>query len=110
MLFLAYSNFWLRIKTEYVTRSRFKKFKETYQETNQIIVCEDGIELSYKTHKITIYWKSLQHLLESHDIFLLSIKLYDYVIVPKRVFSNHEEIKRFREIITAKTGQQIISM
>ncbi len=109
VLFLTYSSFWNRIKTGYVTRLRFKRFNETYQETHKIILCEDGVELSYKTHKVTIYWKSFQQPLESDEVFLLPMKLYEYIIIPKRILSNPEEIKTVSKIITARTGYQIIS-
>jgi hypothetical protein len=110
LLLIAYSNILYRLRMEYTFRIGFAKFKEEYQELNKIVTSIEGIEVNRKTYRTTIYWKSFQQILESRDAFLLVMKKYNYVLIPKSAFRNLDQTKSFSEMLISQTGQQIKSI
>jgi hypothetical protein len=110
LLLIAYSNILYRLRMEFKCRLWFAKFKEEFQKPNKIVGSEEGIEVHRNTYRMTIYWKSFLQVLESRDAFLLAMRKYDYVLIPKRAFKNLDELKSFSEMIVSQTGQQIKSI
>ncbi len=106
LLALAYSNILFHIRMELTYKFLFNKFKEEYQATHKIAPAIDGLDFYNQTNKITQFWNSFLELHETRDAFLLIIKKYQYILIPKRCFLNSSDIDSFREIIIDKTGKK----
>ena len=74
----------------------------------KIIIDEEGVVIDEITDKVIIYWKSFQKIIESNESFLLSQNKNRYVVIPKRAFHDQQIMTVFREIVIAKTNEQII--
>jgi hypothetical protein len=107
LLFVAYSNILYRLRIESLYRLSFMRFKKEYQATKKLFTNDEGVEIREPSHKTTFYWKSFQQIQESKDAFLLPIKKSQYILIPKRIFKNPDEMARFSELLVAQTNLQI---
>jgi len=83
-----------------------------YKDTVRLHECltvdlnENTIQFTSEDSKTKIKWEGLDYFIEADDVFNLYISKITYHIIPKRAFSNNEQLDRFRNIVIEKINNE----
>ena len=97
--------------TEALVRFRFwsmvRNNPDIIQEERKFFLSPLGISFSTPSRESTFSWDYFEHALEGRNHFVLEKTKDNYVIVPKRAFSEPAGEGQFRELVSSKIGSII---
>lgn len=72
------------------------------------IVSDENIQTITDEFTSSIKWKHFTNIKETKNYFFLSLKNGQKMILPKRDFSNFEQLQEFKDLLETKIGNEAI--